>query len=239
MEYNQFCPIAKVSEILGEKWTILIVRELLMGGTRFNEMQRGLGLISPTILTKRLAMLEDRGLVYRKRIPGQRGFEYFPTPSCEELRPILISMGSWGMRWARAHLTESDYDVQLLMIYLERSILPEMLPGNETVIHFQFTDIEDLPNWWIVVSGDKVDVCTSDPGKDVDVYFNTTVRTMADVWMGEESYRKAIADNCLTVTGPRALTKDISAWLQNSVYADLPPASEITAAATPAASVPA
>ena len=89
MEYGQFCPIAKASEIVGEKWTILIIRELLMGSTRFNQLQRGLGLISPTILTKRLAMLVERGMIIRKRIPGQRGFEYHPTEPCKELLPIL------------------------------------------------------------------------------------------------------------------------------------------------------
>jgi DNA-binding HxlR family transcriptional regulator len=200
MKYGQFCPIAKASEILGEKWTILIVRELLMGGTRFNQLQRGLGLISPTILTKRLAMLEEQGLVYRKRIRGQRGFEYHPTESCKELLPILLSLGGWGMRWARVNLTASDYDVELLMLYLERSIVPEKLPGGGTVVQFHFKDIKDIADWWIVAEDKQIDVCTTDPGKDVDVYFNTTVKTMTDVWMGQRTYKKAISAGDLVVT---------------------------------------
>ena len=227
MEYNQFCPIAKASEILGEKWTILIVRELLMGSTRFSGLQRGLGFISPTILTRRLAMLVERGLVYRKQIPGQRGYEYFPTESCKELAPILSSIGHWGMRWARANLSDTDYDIHLLMLYLERSINPEKFPGNETVIHFRFSDIKDQPNWWIIVTGDKTDVCTSDPGKNVDVYFNTTVKTMTNVWMEQVSYRKAIAEEQLIVSGSKALTKNITNWLQSCVFSDMPVASKI------------
>jgi DNA-binding HxlR family transcriptional regulator len=227
MKYGQFCPIAKASEIIGEKWTILIIRELLMGSTRFNELQRGLGLISPTILTKRLGMLEQSSLVYRKRMPGQRGHEYFPTESCKELLPILLSLGGWGMRWARENLSEADYDVSLLMLYLERSIDPSMLPGHQTVVQFHFDDIQDVADWWIVVSEDKADVCTSDPGQDVDVYFRTTVKDMTHIWMGDQTYKSAIAAGGLIVTGPRSLTRKVDRWLRNCVFADLPAASEI------------
>jgi len=227
MEYHQFCPIAKASEILGEKWTILIIRELLMGSTRFSQLQRGLGTISPTILTRRLAMLEERGLIVRKQIPGQRGYEYFPTGACEELVPILTSVGNWGMRWARGQLTLSDYDVQLLMLYLERSIDAEKLPGDETVIHFRFSDLKDASNWWIVVTGGQTEVCTIDPGKNVDVYFSTTVKTMTDVWMEQITYRKAMSDDLLKVTGEKFLTRNISGWLQNCVFSDLPVATDI------------
>ena len=130
MEYGQFCPIAKATEIIGEKWTVLIIRELLMGGSRFNELQRGLSLISPTILSRRLESLAEHGLVVKKKISGQRGHEYFPTESCKELLPVIRSLGDWGMRWARSNLTEKDYDVELLMLYLKRSIVPEKLIGR-------------------------------------------------------------------------------------------------------------
>ena len=169
MEYGQFCPIAKATEIIGEKWTLLIIRELLMGGTRFSELQRGLSLVSPTILSKRLDSLVEHGLVMKKRIPGQRGYEYLPTQSCKELLPIVRSLGEWGMSWARSNLSERDYDVELLMLYLKRSIVPEKLIGRETIIRFKFTDIEQYPDWWLVATGDEVDLCVKDPGKEVDV----------------------------------------------------------------------
>lgn len=227
MEYGQFCPVAKATEIIGEKWTLLIIRELLMGGTRFNVLQRGLSLISPTILTKRLNSLESQGLIVRKKIQGQRGYEYFPTESCKELLPIIRQVGDWGMRWARNHLTESDYDVELLMLYLQRSIAPEKLIGPETVLRFKFTDIDDLTDWWILVKDKDVDICVSDPGKDVDVYFTTSVRVMAGIWMGDTNYKKAIAEGSLTVVGPRALVREITVWMGNSIFADIPSAGEI------------
>jgi DNA-binding HxlR family transcriptional regulator len=227
MDYGQFCPIAKATEILGEKWTILIVRELVMGGRRFNELQRGLSLISPTLLSKRLDSLEQHGLVLKKKIPGQKGYEYFPTESCQELLPIIRSLGNWGMRWARSNLTEPDYDVELLVLYLKRSIVPEKLVGTETVIRFRFTDIVEFPDWWLVVTGDELDLCVKDPGKEVDVYFTSSVKTLADIWMGESSYRKAMGEGTLTVVGNKALTRNITSWMANSIFADLPPATEI------------
>ena len=227
MEYGQFCPIAKATEILGEKWTLLVVRELLMGGTRFSELQRGLSLISPTMLSKRLDTLEEHGLVLKKKIPNQKGYEYFPTRSCSELLPIIKTLGDWGMRWARSNLTEKDYDVELLMLYLKRSINPENLIGNETVIRYKFTDIKDFPDWWMVVKGGDVDLCVKDPGKEVDVYFTTSVKTMAGIWMGDTTYKKAIAGDELKLVGPKALTKDVGRWMEVSVFADIAPASEI------------
>lgn len=227
MEYGQFCPIAKASEILGEKWTLLIVRELLMGGRRFGELQRGLSLISPTMLSKRLDSLEHQGMLLKRKIPNQKGYEYFPTKSCSELLPIIKSLGDWGMRWARSNLTEKDYDVELLMLYLQRSINTENLITDETVIRFKFTDIRDYPEWWMVVQGSDVDICVNDPGKEVDVYFTTTVKTMVDVWMGDSSYKKAIASGALTLVGPAALTRDVPHWMQSSIYAEMAPASEI------------
>jgi DNA-binding HxlR family transcriptional regulator len=227
MEYGQFCPIAKATEIIGEKWTILIIRELLMGGSRFNELQRGLSLISPTILSRRLDSLADHGLIVKKKIPGQRGHEYFPTESCKQLLPVIRSLGDWGMRWARSNLTEKDYDVELLMLYLKRSIVPEKLIGNETVIRFHFTDIDDYPDWWLVAKGEELDLCVNDPGRDVDVYFTSSVRTMADIWMGDNSYRKALRDGSLKLVGNKALTRDITAWMTISLFAGLPSASEI------------
>jgi DNA-binding HxlR family transcriptional regulator len=227
MDYGQFCPISKAVEILGDKWTLLIVRELLMGGRRYSELQRGLSQISPTILSKRLDSLSRNGLVLKKKIPNQKGYEYFPTKSCSELLPIIMSLGEWGMRWAKSNLTEKDYDVELLMLYLQRSVNPENLVGDETVIRFKFTDIKEYPDWWMVVEDNKVDLCTNDPGKDVDVYFTTTVKTMVDVWMGWSTYRKAIANDELKLVGPKALINNVSAWMEDSIYADAAPASSI------------
>lgn len=227
MEYGQFCPISKALEVLGERWTLLIVRELLMGGTRFNELQRGLALISPTILTKRLNELADAGIIMRKKIPGQKGYEYLITEMGRELLPVVKAIGEWGMRWARGNMQESELDLGLLMLYLERSIVPDKLPGARSVIKFRFTDIEKHADWWIVVDNNSADICTRDPGQDVDVYFTTDLPTMIKVWMGDVPYNTAVRDGHLKLVGPSALTRNVSSWLTPSIFAGIPPAQAI------------
>ncbi len=227
MEYGQFCPIAKASEIVGEKWTILIIRELIMGSTRFNELQRGLSLISPALLSKRLDSLLEHGLIIKKKIQNQRGYEYFPTEACQQLLPVIKSLGEWGMVWAQRNLSHKDYDVELLMLYLQRSVVPANLPGNMTVVRFKFTDTDKYPDWWMVVDGSDVDLCTSDPGRDVDIYFTSEIKTLADIWMGKNSYKQAVRDGALTLVGEPVLTANISSWMTDSMFAGLPAASEI------------
>jgi len=227
MKYGQFCPVAKALELLGEKWSLLIIRELHMGATRFNELQRGLTLISPTVLTKRLKELSDAELVLRKKIPDQRGYEYFLTQAGTETLPILTTIGEWGMRWARGDLRDTDLDVELLMLYLQRSIKTECLPGENAVIQFKFTDLEKLNYWWLLVKGCNVDICLENPGKEVDVYFTTDLRTMINCWMGDETYKAAIAAKRLSLVGPSALTRNIQHWISDSIFAGIPPAREI------------
>tara|TARA_R110002072_G_scaffold162646_1_gene314680 strand:- start:7 stop:708 length:702 start_codon:yes stop_codon:yes gene_type:complete len=218
MKYGQFCPIAKATEILGEKWTIMIVREILMGASRFNVMQRGLGDISPALLTNRLKSLEEQGMIVRRKIAGQKGYEYFPTEACQALLPVLVAMGEWGLCWARHNVLDEDFDVDFLMIYLERSIDPSKLIGNESVIQFKFTDLVEQSDYWLLVRDENVDLCLKNPGKDVDVYFTCTVRTMHDVWIGDRTYRDAIKSGDLYVQGDPALTRNITSWLRPSIF---------------------
>jgi len=227
MHYLQFCPIAKASELLCEKWTLLIIRELLMGGKRFNDFQRGMAAISPTMLTKRLNELTSAGIVIRKKIPNQRGYEYFLTEQGKELAPIIHSIGDWGMRWTRGQITDAELDIELLMLYLERSIQPGKLPDSSTTICFNFTDRSHLAKWWLMVDDNRVDICTTDPGKEVDVWFNTDLRTMIEIWMGDISYKNAIRQQKLKVLGPSSLTSNVTSWMSNSNFADIPAANEI------------
>ncbi|WP_317932004.1 helix-turn-helix domain-containing protein [Halioxenophilus sp. WMMB6] len=228
MEYGQFCPISKSLELLGERWTLLILRELHMGATRFSELQRGLSLISPTILTKRLNELCDAELVLRRKISGQRGFEYHLTVAGKETLPMILAIGEWGMRWARGSLRETDLDIELLMLYLQRSINTDSLPGDESVIKFVFTDQKVLKDWWLLVHGCNVDICLDDPGKEVDVYLSTDLRTMVECWMGDRSYKSAVKENRMKLVGPKALTRDIQLWIKDSLFAGIRPASEIS-----------
>lgn len=222
MQYGQFCPIAKATEILGEKWTFLILRELVMGSRRFNELQRGLGDISPALLTSRLKSLEEQGVVARRKASGQRSHEYWPTEACMELVPVLQALGTWGLQYARHNVVDADLDVELLMLYLERSIDPSKLLGESSIIQFTFRDLKQQQDWWLLVQNSKVDLCLTDPGKDVDVYFFCTVRTMHDVWMGDRTYRDAMREGDLIVQGEPALLRNISSWLRPSIFAEAP-----------------
>ena len=122
------------------------------------------------------------------------------------------------MRWARSQLSDSDYDAGMLMLYLQRSIRPEKLPGEETTIRFHFEDLAEAADWWLLVRGSEVEVCTVDPCVDVDVYLTTTVRKMTEVWMADSTYRSAIRSGELKVTGARALTRDVPSWLESCPF---------------------
>ncbi len=221
MKYGQYCPVAKALEVLGERWTLLIVRELLCGSTRFGELQRGLPKISPTMLSKRLSELEDAGLIIRKRISGQRGWEYFLSESGGELADVVHKLGVWGMRWVRGAMTQTDLDVEFLMWDIQRSIDIAKLPGRETVLKFHFSDVNTTRDWWLVVTDGEVDLCSDDPGKEVDVYFTTDCRTLTEIFMGDTSFREARANERMKLVGPPALTQNPSSWFRLSGYAGI------------------
>ena len=140
--YGQFCPVAKATELIGEKWTLLILRELLLGTTRFNDFQRAMSRLSPTLLAKRLRHLEEFGIIIRKKISGQRGYEYHLTAAGKELSPLVEILAVWGMRWARSQLNDDELDVEFLMVELQRRLMTEHLPGGQTVICIIFDGVE-------------------------------------------------------------------------------------------------
>lgn len=225
-DYGQFCPVAKATEIVGERWTLLIVRELMLGTCRFNDFQRALSRISPTLLNQRLKSLEAQGIVIKKKKPGRQGYEYRLSASGKELAPLVETLAIWGMRWARGQMTDAELDVEFLMWDLQRRLQTEHLPGGETVICFIFAELGSLKNWWLVVNEDSVDLCTQDPGKNVDIYIESTVRALAEVWKGDVPLKQAIADAKIKTHGLRALERSIAKWLGLCLYKDVRPAVE-------------
>ena len=212
-EYGQFCPVAKATEIVGDKWTVLILRELLLGSTKFSELQRGLSRISPTLLSKRLKMLEQRGLLIKKSPPGQRSAEYQLTPCGRELQPLIEHLAVWGMRWARGQMSDDELDVEFLMWDLQRRLKTDHLPGGETVLCFNFDELDKHKTWWMVTSGGAVDLCTENPGREVDLYINTSVRTLVEVWHGDISLAQARREERLRVHGQAGLARSMKEWL--------------------------
>jgi DNA-binding HxlR family transcriptional regulator len=222
---QQFCPIAKAAEILCERWTLLVVRELLLGSRHFNDFHRGLPMMSPALLTKRLRTLEEAGVLVR--VPGSRGTEYRPTMAGEELRPMVQFAGHWGARWVRSKLTQDELDPGSLMWFVHRHFVRDRLPSRDIVMHLRFTDARRLARWWIVVTPHGAELCLDDPGRDVDVFITTDVRTLTQVYLGDIAFTDAVAGGRLVVVGPRELTRDMHRWFARSRFADTPVASPV------------
>lgn len=233
--YGQFCPVAKATEIIGDKWTMLILRELLLGTCRFSDFQRALSRISPTILSRRLKLLEEKGIVVRKRVSGHDSFEYHPTPAGKELEPVVEQIAIWGMRWARSQLSDEELDADLLMWDIRRRILTDHLPGGETVLCFSFADVLDLSgaskamSCWLVIDDDEVDFCDRDPGKDVDLYISSKIRDLIEVWEGDQALKTALREERLTAIGDRRLIRSMPDWFGLSTLAHIRPAEEAQA----------
>ena len=221
LRYGQFCPIAKASEVLGEKWTVLIVRELLLGTRRFNDFQRALSLISPTVLAKRLKTLEEHGLLFRKPVPGGRATEYHLTPTGRELYPVIEELAVWGMRWARKHMDDSELDVELLMWDIQRRINRDALPGGQAVIRFNFAGLKRYRDWWVVVDESGADLCTNDPGKDVDLHVVSDPRTLIEVWMGDTTLTRAKSSGKLRLVGSALYSSTMKNWFMLSNTQDM------------------
>jgi DNA-binding HxlR family transcriptional regulator len=223
-EYGQFCPVAKASDIIGERWTVLILRELLLGTKRYNEFLHGLSRISPTLLSKRLKTLEARGLIVRKCPPGQKSHEYHLTACGRELAPLIEHLAVWGMRWARGQLADNELDVEFLMVDLQRRLQSDHLPDGETVLCFTFNELETFKTWWMVACEKEVDLCTENPGKEVDLYINSGVRDMVKVWRGDLTLRKALREKLIRTQGNKHLARSMPDWLGICLYADIKPA---------------
>jgi DNA-binding HxlR family transcriptional regulator len=217
--YGQFCPVAKALEVLGERWTLLIVRELLVDDYSFNEIRRGVPLISPSLLSSRLKMLEDCGII-TKTVDGD-ATRYGLTDAGRELQPIVMQMGIWGQRWAPSDYSEGDLDPRLLMWDIHRRIDTSKLPEGRTVLHFIFNGSQaSIRRWWLIVTDSNVDICLKDPGHDIDVQCESDIATMARVWMGEVPLGRAMAAGKLTLIGTSPLRRTASSWLKLSVFAD-------------------
>lgn len=215
--YGQFCPVAMASEVLTERWTPLVVRELLCGSTRFNDLRRGVPLMSPALLSKRLKTLERVGVVEHHE------GEYVLTPAGLELRSVIESMGVWGQRWARGDVIAKNYDASLLMWDIHRNIDVAALPSQRVVVHFHLRGSSDgKSHFWLVLKSPTVDLCLTDPGHDIDVEVAAPVDTMVDYWMGRTDFIAAVRAGDLSVVGPRPLVRALPTWFTRSLFAPVP-----------------
>jgi len=219
--YKQFCPVAMAAEVLCTRLTVVLLRELIAGSTRFNELRRGVPRMSPALLSQRLKDLEGAGIVTRKLSTEPGVFEYRLTESGRELGPIVEAFGIWGQRRIEADLSLQHLDVQLLMWDMRRNLNTTPMPDRRSVIEFAYPELPAAQRrWWLVVDPESgVDLCSIDPGFDVDLYVSVDLRTMTAIWMGLDNVRTAVANRRMILTGSRQLVSAMQTWLGLSPFA--------------------
>jgi len=220
--YKQFCPVAMAAEILCTRWTVVLLRELVAGSTRFNDLRRGVPRMSPALLSQRLKELEVANVIRRTPSPTEPGiFEYHLTTAGRELEPLVQAFGVWGQRWVESELSLQHLDAPLLMWDMRRNLDPNPMPKRRSVIQFQYPELPPgQRSWWLLVEPDgSVDLCSIDPGFDVDLYVSTNLRTMTAIWMGLDTVRAALASDRMLLTGDRQLATDMQTWLGLSPFA--------------------
>lgn len=218
-DYGEACPVSRATSVLCERWTLQIVRELMLGATRFSEFQKYLPKISPSLLNARLRMLEENGIIIRKRIPEKRGYEYHLSPAGKALGPVVTEIGKWGMRWVYDGLSDEHLNVVVLLREIAVFLKTEELPSGDTVLQFTFTDVNETPRRYLLIRDDKREVCDENPGYEVDVYFRSSLRTLSEIWWGDVALSAARDKGALKVTGPVTYTKNLSRWFPISSFA--------------------
>lgn len=220
--YNQFCPVAMASEILCNRWTMILVRELCAGSVRFNDLRRGVPRMSPSLLSTRLKELEAHGIVARTLVQKRPEiFEYRLTKAGEELRPVVEAIGIWGHRWVETNPSLDNLDPDLLMWDMRRSLNIKLLPSHRVTIQFIYPELPAAQqNYWLLIDPTHgVDLCAVDPGFDIDLFSHCDLRTMTAIWLGFDTVLKAVSERRLTLTGDKKLAENMQLWLGLSPFA--------------------
>lgn len=224
--YNQFCPIAKAAEIFCERWTALIIRDLASGATRFSQLQRGVPLASPTILSGRLKQLEAEGIIECCGQPG-RTRTYHLTPAGAEFVPLVMALGQWGQRWSRRELAENEMDLGLLLWALEKGARPEAFGQRRTVIELELPDQPDHKSrWWFLNEHGRCELCLDPPGREVQVFVAATLADIIRVWRGDISPARAVEEGRLEIHAGERLRRAFIKWLAINPLAHVSPARE-------------
>jgi DNA-binding HxlR family transcriptional regulator len=212
--YGQFCPVAKASEVFCERWTALIIRELASGSTRFAQIQRGVPLASPTIVSRRLKDLEAEGIVARRRSKTGRGWTYHLTSAGADFAPIVMALGEWGQKWSRRELQDHEIDLGLLLWALEKDVKPDAFGARRTVVHFDFHDQpKGKRHWWFLNEAGTCQMCVDDPGPEVDLHLTVSLADMIYIWRGDLSLVRALESGRLEVDGSAPARRSLSSWL--------------------------
>ena len=215
--YGQFCPVAKAAEVLGDRWNPLVLREMLYGNRYFNDISRGVPLMSRALLVQRLKELEKLGIVVSHEKETGQGHEYVLTPAGEALRPIIEAMGVWAQQWGSEQIAPEDLDDALLMWGMRRRINLEAVPAQKMVIQLNFRGLtqgrKTQSSWWLVIEDGEVDVCQKDPGFEVNVLIEADLSVFTHIWMGYEPLNPALKQGTVCFEGDRDLVRQIPTWL--------------------------
>lgn len=215
--YGQFCPVAKASEVFANRWTPLILRELMAGMHAFNDIHRGVPLVSTAVLVTRLRELENRGIVERRPRPGGADFDYWLTPAGEAFRPVVEALGHWGLIHARDHITPDDLDPTVLLWAWRRRVAREILPDRRVVVQFEFAGVPAkrtrFSMMWLVLERSDVDVCVNRPGYPVDVVLRGDIADFVAVYLGHAAWCDLVG-KALSIEGAPQLVDRLPAWLR-------------------------
>jgi DNA-binding HxlR family transcriptional regulator len=218
--YGQFCPVAKAMELLDERWTLLVVRELLRGSMHFNDLRRGVPKMSPALLSKRLKSLSRAGVVERTDFDGRSSYSL--TPCGQELATVVDALGEWGVRWI-PEVGDDDLDPHLLMWDIRRSVSVDAWPRARTVVAFQLTGVQPkAARWWLMVSEGAADVCDFDPGYEVAATVETSLRALTQLWRGDLSWSRAMLNGAVAIQGATDIRRAVPGWLGQSRMAAVP-----------------
>ncbi|HZM91965.1 MAG TPA: helix-turn-helix domain-containing protein [Vicinamibacterales bacterium] len=212
MEYHQYCPVARASEILADRWTPLIVRELLAGCHHFNEIERGLPGISRSLLVSRLRQLEDTGVVERRVSDRPKMTLYELTPAGRDLQRVLDRLGAWAIRWVFRDPRPDEEDPVLMAWMIRRRIRKELLPPQRTVVELDFTG-RGAQRLWLVLEPHETSVCLKPPGFDPHLIVKSDLAYFQRVWAGQIDYDAAVRSGHLVIEGAPALVRAFPRWL--------------------------
>lgn len=223
--YGDFCPITKGAELFGERWTLLVVRELVCGATRFSEIQAGIPGIPKSLLAKRLKRLRDAGIIVRDQGDTPRKVSYQLTRQGLELGEVIIALGTWSQRWYSRQITEENVEPTLLLWDMHRRVHIDRLPDERVVAQFDLYGAAET-TIWLVLERPKPSVCDFDPGFGVDVFVKADVLELTRVWMGLRSWKAVLTEKSVTLSGPSRYTREFPDWFQLNYFAPIGPGSE-------------
>lgn len=218
-DYSEACPISKATSVLCERWTLQIIREMLLGATRFSEFQKYLPRVSPTLLNSRLRMLEEQSIIVKKKVPEKKSYEYHLTPCGNALKPVLSELGKWGMQWVFGSMNEDELNASTIVRDFAFALDTDQLPSGDSTLQFTIEEAHGTARKFVLVRDSNAQICEENLGHEVDVYLTAGLNTFYKIWFGETSLSAACEKQLLKVVGAPVYTRNLSKWLRTSQFA--------------------